>query len=349
MNVGKMEETIGLGVDFWNDSCDLRELSEAVERGAVGATSNPVIVATVVKDDAERWIPVLRRLDREQPGLADDALAWKWVDAIAVAASRLLLPVYERTKGAKGFLNVQVNPENARDPAKMIEQAHHLASLAPNIAVKVPLTKEGLVVLEALSAEGIRTNATVSFSVSQALAAAEAMERGMNRRSSLDAFTPYVTVMVGRVADHLKRVQDASMVLADPGTADWGGIAIFKKAYRLFRERGLRPALVAAAYRHKRQWSELIGDGLVQSMPYKWWKAFDASDVALVSSIGQPVPAPIMDELNGLFPDFVRAYDERGMLPEEFEHYGASVATLRQFEAGYRELVEHVRKEREGK
>lgn len=332
---------IAHGVDLWNDSCDLDELSEAVERGAVGATSNPVIVSTVVKADPGTWNPRLQRLDRDHPGLSDEALAWKWVEAIAVMASRLLLPVFEHTQGAKGSLSVQVDPERARDPGKMIEQGRHLASLAPNLAVKIPLTRAGLIAIEELSAEGIRTNATVSFSVSQAIAAAEAMERGMQRCSG-PAVTPYVTIMVGRVADHLKRLQDAEMILADPGVADWAGVAIFKEAHRLFHARGLRPTLLAAAYRHRRQWSELIGEGVIQSMPYKWWRAFDASDLPVGRTLEEPVPAPILEQLVRYFPDFVRAYDERGMQPEEFEHYGASVATLRQFQAGYRELVAHV-------
>ncbi len=345
--MGKIEEMIGLGADFWSDSCDLRELSEAVAHGAVGATSNPVIVATVVAEDPDTWVPHLSRIERDQPGLSDEALAWRWIEAIAVEASRLLLPVFERTRGAKGVLNVQVNPEHARAPEQMIEQARRLASLAPNLAVKIPLTKEGLVALEVLSAEGIRTNATVSFSVSQAIAAAEAMERGMRRRSARDrAFTPYVTIMVGRVADHLKRQQDAELSLADPGAADWAGIAIFKRAYSLFRQRGLSPVLVAAAYRHRRQWSELIGDGLVQSIPYKWWRAFDESEVPLANTIDDPVSSAIMSELSRYFPDFVRAYEEDGMQPEEFEHYGASVATLRQFESGYQELVARVSRQR---
>lgn len=341
--MGKIEEMVGLGAEFWNDSCDLGELADAVEHGAVGATSNPVIVSTVVEAGAETWTPCLHRIERERPGLSDEALAWRWVDAIAVEASRVLLPVYERTGGAKGFLNVQVDPEHAGDAPKMIEHARHLAALAPNIAVKIPLTKAGLVALEALSAEGIRTNATVSFSVSQAVAAAEAMERGMRRQTRKDlTFTPYVTIMVGRVADHLQEVQRARVLLADPGTTDWAGIAVFKKAHRVFRERGFRPMLVAAAYRHRRQWSELVGDGLIQSIPYKWWKAFDASDVDLTSSIAQPVAPAIMAELTGLFPEFTQAYEEDGMIPDDFAGYGASVATLRQFKSAYRALVERV-------
>ncbi len=345
--MGKIEEMIGLGVEFWNDSCDLRELSDAVALGAVGATSNPVIVSAAVARD-ERWSAELRRLARG-PALSSEALAWRLVDVIAKEASRVLLPVHERTGGRKGFLNVQVSPLAARDAGAMIEHARHLAALAPNVAVKIPATRAGIEAIEALSALGIRTNATVSFSVPQAIAAAEAMERGARSLSAEQRarFTPYVTIMVGRVADHLRRVQDAEMVLADPGTTDWAGIAVFKKAHRLFRERGYRALLVAAAYRHKRQWSELVGDAVIQSIPYAWWRAFDASDVELASTIERPIPPAVYEELVRYFPDFARAYDEQGMSPDEFERYGASVATLAQFEKGYRELVAQVARIRE--
>ncbi len=339
--MGKLEEMIGLGVELWNDSCDLRELSEAVARGAVGATSNPVIVATVVERDPETWNEHLRRIERDHPGLSHEALASRWIDAIAVEASRVLLPVFERTGGEKGFLNVQVSPRLARDARGMIGEARHLASLAPNIAVKIPLTRAGLAAIEALSAEGIRTNATVSFTVSGAIAAAQAMERG-------GALGSYVTIMVGRVADYLESLQNAELRLAQPGTAAWGGIAVFKEAHRLFRQKGLRPTLVAAAYRHVRQWSELVGDGVVQSIPYRFWKAFDASDVPLASTIERPVPDAILEDLGRWFPELVRARDEHGMRPEDLEAYGASVATLRQFEAGFDAVVARAATLREG-
>lgn len=339
--MSKLEEMIGLGVELWNDSCDLRELSEAVARGAVGATSNPVIVATVIESGHETWSEHLRRIARDHPGLSDEALASRWIDAIAVEASRVLLPVFERTGGDEGFLNVQVSPRKARDARAMIAEARHLASLAPNIAVKIPLTRAGLAAIEALSAEGIRTNATVSFTVSGAIAAAEAMERG-------GAFGSYVTIMVGRVADYLESLQNAELRLAQPGTAAWGGVAVFKEAHRLFREKGLGPTLVAAAYRHVRQWTELIGDGVIQSIPYRWWRAFDASDAALASTIDRPVPGAILEDLERWFPELVRARDEHGMRPEDLEAYGASVATLRQFEAGFDAVVARAATLREG-
>jgi transaldolase len=224
---------------------------------------------------------------------------------------------------------VQVSPKIYRSTERMIEHGLSLATIAPNIAIKCPATKEGIAAMEELTAQGLNVNATVSFTVSQALATAEALERGMDRalRAGIPRETlhPYVTIMVGRVDDHMRRVAERDSVLFDPAYFNWAGIAVFKKAHQLFVQRRFRSTLLAAAYRHALHWSELIGEGAIQSIPYGWWKQLNGSD------------------LNRKLPDFRRAYDEEGLRPEEFAGYGASVHTLRQFLGGYQQLVEWVR------
>jgi len=62
----------------------------------------------------------------------------------------------------------------ADDVATMLAEGKKLSKIAPNVTVKVPLTREGLIVCRALSDEGIKTNVTLCFSVPQALLAAKA-------------------------------------------------------------------------------------------------------------------------------------------------------------------------------
>jgi transaldolase len=57
---------------------------------------------------------------------------------------------------------------------EMIAEGRKLAALAPNIAVKVPLTWDGLKTCKVLSGEGFMVNVTLCFSVNQALIAAKA-------------------------------------------------------------------------------------------------------------------------------------------------------------------------------
>ena len=154
---------------------------------------------------------------------------------------------------------------------------------------------------------------------------------------------PYVTLMVGRLDDHLQRVMAKEAVSIDPGYLHWAGIAVFKKARAIFRERGYRSTLLAAAYRHHLHWSQLIGPGVVLSMPYAWWKQFEASDIEVGPTLDQPVEPRIVEALYAKFPDFRRAYDEDGLAPDEFVRYGATVHTLSQFIGGYHDLLAVVR------
>lgn len=56
----------------------------------------------------------------------------------------------------------------------MIAQARNEVKWASNIVVKIPMTEEGLKAVKVLSGEGIKTNVTLVFSVSQGLLAAKA-------------------------------------------------------------------------------------------------------------------------------------------------------------------------------
>lgn len=346
-NGSPMRRTIELGADFWNDSCDLRELREAVDLGAVGATSNPVIVSQVVRGDPEHWQLVLDRLIASEPTASEDLVAWSLVETVAREAASVLAPVHGATQGRKGYLSVQVNPQLYRSAHRMVEHARRLAGLAPNIAIKIPATAAGLAAIETLTAEGIRINATVCFTVSQAIACAEAVERGFARAATrgieTGALHPAVTLMVGRLDDHLQRLFEREGVTIDPGYLHWAGVAVFKKTHALFEARGYRSTLLAAAYRHHLHWTELIGERVILTMPYKWWRQFEASHLVPERSVTRPVDPAVVEALTQGFADFRLAYEEQALDTEQFARYGASRHTLQQFLAGYQSLLELVR------
>ena len=94
--------------------------------------------------------------------------------------------------------------------------------------------------------------------------------------------------MAGRLDDWLKVVAEKQDIILDPGYLEWAGVAVFKKAYKIFRERGYRVRLLSAAFRNHMQWSELVGGDVVISPPYKWQVRFNASDVSVASRIEKP-------------------------------------------------------------
>jgi transaldolase len=343
----RMQQTGLTGSDFWNDSCSIRELTDAVSHGAVGATSNPLIVSTVVKQEPELWLPVLQELIAKHPRDSEEEITWKLIETIGVRAASILAPVYEKTGGQKGKLSLQVNPKFYGNAGRMVEHARQLAALAPNVAIKVPCTAEGILAVEEITSLGITVNVTVSFTVAQALASAEAIERGWKRAAAsgadLSRLTPYVTIMVGRLDDHLKRVMAKEKISIDPGYLEWAGVAAFKKAYALFQARGYRSTLLSAAYRNHMHWSSFLGGKVVLSMPYDWWTRFNASSVEVKPRMADPVDPKIVEALLTAFPDFRRAYDEEGMAPPDFQRFGATITTLHQFIAGYSDLLAYVR------
>ena len=347
MSQSKMQQTSELGSEWWNDSNNHVELQEAVDQGATGATSNPVITLGTVKQLPDVWMPVLDQLIKDNPAWTEDELAWKLNDLVAARGAKVLEPVYDRTNGAQGKISLQVDPRYYRDSARMVEHALHLAGLAPNAAIKCPAVPAGIEALEELTAKGISINATVSFSVPQALAAAEAVEKGWQRAeaSGIDTstLTPYITIMVGRIDDHLRNVMAQENITIDPGYLNWASIAIFKRAYTIFQERGYKAKLLSAAIRCHFHWSEFVGGRVVISMPYKWWNQFNTSSIDVAHKIDEPVPEEIIAELQLKFVDFGRAFEPDGMEVSEFESFGPTVATVRQFLGGSAELAGIVR------
>ena len=165
--------------DFWNNSCSVEELTYAIEHGAVGATTNPTIVGEVLKKEMPLWRERIGQLIRENPTWNEDAVTWKLIEEMAACGAGLLRPIYEREGHLKGRISIQTDPRNYRSAEALIAQAVHFANIAPNLHVKIPVTQAGVEAIEEVTYRGVNINGTVSFSVPQAIAVAEAVERGL--------------------------------------------------------------------------------------------------------------------------------------------------------------------------
>lgn len=332
---------------YWNDSCAVEELRYAVERGATGATSNPSIVLEVMKKEKAHWVPRVHELAAANPTWTEVELTWAIVEEMAARGAAILQPVFDRAGGRCGRLSVQTNPANHRDPVRMLDQAARFDSLAPNIQVKFPVTRSGLAAIEEATFRGININGTVSFTVPQAIAVGEAVERGLDRRaaSGLDvaSMSPIATIMIGRLDDWMKVVVERDDLAVHPDAPNWAGIAAFKRAYGIFRERGYRARLLAAAYRHRLHWTEIVGGDVSMTLPYPWQVRFNASGISPVPRMDVPVDPALIADLYDRIPDFRRAYEPDGMTPDEFEGFGASARTLRTFVKSYHDLQGAIR------
>ena len=150
---------------------------------------------------------------------------------------------------------------------------------------------------------------------------------------------PVITIMVGRVEDWLKVLVDRDGTVVHPAALAYSGVAVFKRAYRIFQERGFRARLLAAAIRHHLHWSEFVGGDVVITLPSAWQKKFNASSVEVRERMDDPVDPEYIRELSAAFPDFVKAYEPDGMTIDDFDSFPPTVRTLRAFIASYHDLL----------
>lgn len=151
------------------------------EDGLAGMTSNPAIFekAIVESHDYDDDIRVMKRGGKTALEIYNDLT----VKDIQMAADAFR-PVFEATKGADGYVSLEVNPHLAHDTENTIEEARRLwAELKrPNVCIKVPATVEGLPAIEQLIADGININVTLLFSLPRYQQVAERYIAGLERR-----------------------------------------------------------------------------------------------------------------------------------------------------------------------
>lgn len=321
---------------LWNDSADPTELSRSIGFGAVGATCNPVIALAAITQNLATWRPRILELAAEFPAAGEAELGWKVVEELSIQAAILLEPAFRESGGRNGRLSVQTDPRLHRDAAALVEQAVRFSALAENIIVKIPATAVGIRAIEEATYRGVSINATVSFTVPQAVAVGEAIERGLDRRAAEGLpdheFGSVVTIMGGRLDDWLKASVAKERILIDPGYLEWAGVAALKEAHRIFTERGFRSRILSAAFRNHLQWSELVGGDLVVSPPFDWQLRINENLIPVDEHrIDVPVAQHILDALLERVPEFRKAYLVDGMAIDEFDGFGATRRTLRQF------------------
>src|SRR5258708_3681158 len=239
---------------LWNDSADIDELTRSIEDGAVGATCNPGIAASILKKETAAWRPRIEGLLKEMPSATEDQIAWKLVEELSVRAAKLLESIFIQQGGRNGRLSIQTDPRFFRDAAAIVDQATAFNRLGPNMIVKIPVTSAGIPAIEEATYRGVSINATVCFSMPQCIAVAEAVERGLTRRDKegkeIEAMGPGCTIRVGRLDDWLKLVMEREGISIEPGHLEWAGVAGFKKTDQIFREQGHRSRLLSAAFRN---------------------------------------------------------------------------------------------------
>jgi len=325
---------------WWHDSAEPGELERGIQRGAIGATTNPYLSHLSLSRNKDAWAKEIDNVLSEHP--EPERKAEELMSVVITHAARQLEPQYEKSAGWMGYVCAQVNPLRAGDRDVMLPMARRFSRWAPNIAVKLPATAAGLDVLEDCTAEGITCTLTISYTVPQAIAIAERHRRGL-RRAKQNGIEPgkcFAVIMIGRLDDYLRDVAHDSKANISESDIRKAGLAVSKRAYSIYKQRGYEAMIIVAALRGTYHMTELTGAEIIMSIAPPYQEMLLSEELPYEERIDMEIAGDVIERLSVL-PEFVRAYEPEGMKPEEFIAYGVTQKTLAQFYEGGWKLLEN--------
>lgn len=314
-----------------------------------GITTNPPLSLAVVKGDQAGWDNWTEKYIKEHPEVTTPELFWETYKEVVRQGAAMFQPIFEASGYKEGYLSGQVDPRVLQDTDAMVAQGVELNTMARNVMVKMPGTKEGVDGVRRLTALGIPTNATLTFTVAQLVAVAKAVKEGLAEARAngvdLSQWRSVVTMMLGRMEDAKAFAEQAAGLGIELTETDkrWAGIAVFKKVDRIYKERGYESKELAASMRigptvdgqlHIWHIEKLAGmDAVLTIFPniYEGWiQAY--ADREINSCAGEDAPAEVLEKLLKV-PYFREAYNEDGLAPEDFIKQAAVVETATAFNA----------------
>lgn len=227
------------GQSVWYDNIERGmlvngEMARMINDGEVyGVTSNPSIFEKSISSSAA-YDDTLQSM--AWAGLNKEQIYLELVREDIQAVADLFLPVFEATNGIDGMVSVEINPLLAYDTEKSIEDGRALWAQMNrrNVMIKVPATKAGLPVIEALVSEGINVNATLIFSIPRYIEVMEAYLSGLEKRLAynlpIDNIASVASFFISRidslVDSRLEEYRDANPQAVDQIAALTGKIAV---------------------------------------------------------------------------------------------------------------------------
>ncbi len=229
-----LKSLISSGTKLWLDSIDPDLVIKNREMGATGATSNPIIVADLLKTG--RFDADIRKLS-SQP--ADEA-TWAITDQLVSQAEKVFMPVWEESAGNDGYVSFELDPlledtdapEHEERVRQYIELGKKWSKNHPNRMIKVPATKAGIAALEDLAAAGVALNVTLIFSERQYTEARDVVWRGAQKLDNLDRFKSVYSIFVSRLDVYTEK----NVPTLAPESQGWVGIVNAKRIWAQNKE-----------------------------------------------------------------------------------------------------------------
>jgi len=328
--------------------------------GFRGVTTNPPLSLQAIKLAPAMWSNEIKSIAAKNPGLDYEGVYWAMYLDLVKKGADAILPVYEKSGGKYGFLSGQVDPRFVSDGDKMLAQGLTIAAMGKNVMVKLPGSKEGYEVLEELTARGISTNNTTSFTVPQYLRCRAAVSAGLLRAkaSGVDiskwrSVITHMSARLGELSDWRTEAKARGIDLALSEIRD-GEEAVLKRAYHHGKAIGHPSKMLQCSMRVEtddrtgktvsRHIQDFGGSDMVYTCPPGYIAGLMTAgleDFDPHAIDREPNKASIEKLLK--LPSFRQAYEFDGMRPDQFAHFGAFKATETEFAAATRQTVDFVR------
>ena len=323
-----------------------------------GVTTNPPLSLQAIQDNPSYWEKVAKDILAENPDLNKEGLFWKLYKTVVKRGSDMYLPLFEASNYKEGFLSGQVDPRSVFDKDAMIRQAEEIATINPNVMIKVPGSKQGYEVIEYLTARGIPTNNTLTFVLPQLVDCANSVKRGLETAKKngvdLSKWRSVITHMEGRFGNlgGLKDFAAEKGIELSDGEIRLAELAIFKKAYKYLKDNDLPSKMLScslivgpAVDGQDRIWhlEEKAGADIVVTCPPTFIdKVLFLPGVEKIrfekDRILQEIPEELMDKLMRV-PYFERGYSADGYSRDEYNTHPALQKTAEQFSKATEDMV----------
>jgi len=324
-----------------------------------GVTTNPPLSLNAMKNDPERWAGWIANYQKDHPEADHEEVFWELYKEIVRLGADAFFPLFESSVYNHGYLSGQVDPRNCFDGEKMLKQGLELAALRPNVMVKIPGTKEGVAVIRELTSRGISTNLTSGFTIPQFVAVAEAVQDGLDmarsRGINLSRWRSVVTDMSARWENAPEFANQAKEMGIELSAEDirWAGVAKFKKAHQIFREKAYPSKMLICSVRMGPEMNgsmrclhleETAGASAVFTLPPNFLsELFTKGDhLHFESRIWEDIPAEVMQKLQQI-PYFKQSYEPYGLTLDEFNSIPALLSTAKEFSNATQKMVDFVK------
>jgi transaldolase len=306
-----LKSLIATGTKVWSDSIDPEVIKTSPSQGITGATSNPIIIADIIKKGGldER---ISQLIDK---GLSDSDIAWALDDELVTSAQKAFMPAWEQTRGDDGYVSFEVDPllEDETNPVphadrvrKYIELAKKWSAGHQNRMIKIPATAAGLDALEPVAAEGVTINVTLCFTERQYKVSRDAIWRGAQRRKNgLDDFKSVYSIFVSRVDVYTAKQVPTLSKDAQGKVGVVNAKLLWRMNQEFWKDKNLRlkQEIIFASTGKKLDWQsdtyyvENLAGSDIQTNPPETNQAVEKSSKTFTRTVDQLPPKAILDEI----------------------------------------------------